>query len=288
MLGNSGVSEGFSSLNDSTTIPRFHSNCSIQSREQGRLHSIFPTLFYLLLPGRGETPPTTNTHPPLPIHLIPIPQTLPTRSSPWLGTGRRRSSQGRKLAEPLPAAPGIPRSVGKTFPTKQSSGGGREACLGPQPGMAGPRDVGNGEGIPAPGAGDRDAPIPPIPQGCCNSTGSEWLEVVQIFHDFLPFLTGRISQLSRKDSQPLQERFPVSPGRISHLTWEGFPTSAGGIPHLSRKDSHSSKRNFPFLQERFPPFQEGLPIPFRNNFPPPPLRISHLSGKDFPAGPYLS
>lgn len=86
-----------------------------------------------------------------------------------------------------------------------------------------------------------------------------------------PSHLGRTSHLCRGDSRPLQEkypllqegfhipskRFPVSPRMISHLTWEGFPTSAGRIPTPS----------------------QGIPIPFRNNFPSPPLRISTSLGR---------
>lgn len=220
-----------------------------------------------------------------------------------------RSSQGRKLAEPLPAAPGIPQSVGKTFLTKQSSGGGREGGKPVWARSQGWRGRGmwetgkesrKGSLLPGgkgeqQGAGGRDAPILPIPPGCCNSTGSEWFGAVQVFHDFTPSLQegfptfpGRIPNPSKRDFLSLQEGFPISPGKGFPPLQEGFPISPGRIPtppreisHFFRKDSHPSRRDFTILQE-------GSPIPFRNNFPSPPLRISHLSGKDFPAGPYLS
>lgn len=200
--------------------------------------------------------------------------------------GAEGAAKAGNWQSPFRQLPGSRGAWGKHSQQSRAQGeGGREggkACLGPQPGMAGPSDVGNGEGklrgerevISAPGwewekqgAGDRDVPIP---QGCCSSTGSGGFKYSMIS----PVLIGRISQLSRKDSKLLQERFPVSPERISYLTWEGFPTSAGGIPCLSRKDFHSSKRNFPFPQAGFhrrefhnPP--GGIPHPLQEYFSHP-------------------
>lgn len=202
---------------------------------------------------------------------------FPHRSSrPW-HTEPSGAAKARSWQSPFRQLPGSRSARGKHSRQNRAQGEGGEPVWARSQGWRGrgmwetgtecSEERGKGS-LPPGGIGERQGMLQfhgdvVIPQARSGSGGFKQSMVS-------PFLTGRIFRLSRKDSQPLQERFPVSPGRISHLTWEGLPTSAGGIPHLSRKDSHSSKRNLPFFREGFPPLQEGFHNPPGGN--PHPLQ----------------